>query len=67
MSARPMSMGHARALAMDGPVTTGHVRSEPLLPRNLARAVRYMRDNLREPLTLALLVRASGLTERTLH
>ena len=52
---------------MDGPVTTGHVWSEPPLPRNLARAVRYLRDNLREPLTLALLVRASGLTERTLH
>lgn len=52
---------------MDGPVTTGFIWSEPPLPRNLARAVRYLRDNLREPLTLALLVRASGLTERTLH
>jgi AraC-like DNA-binding protein len=37
------------------------------LPRNLARVVGYQRENLREPLKLAMLVDASGLTERTLH
>jgi AraC-like DNA-binding protein len=52
---------------MDGPATTDYGWSEPPLPRNLARAIQYLRDNLCEPLTLAMLVRASGLTERTLH
>lgn len=50
---------------MDGLAVT--VSAEPPLPHNLGRAVRYMRENLREPLTLSMLVHASGLTERTLH
>jgi AraC-like DNA-binding protein len=52
---------------MDGLAVSARIAPEPPLPRNLGRAVRYLRDNLREPLTLAMLVEASGLTERTLH
>jgi AraC-like DNA-binding protein len=33
----------------------------------LSRAVSYLREYLREPLTLPMLVQASGLSERTLH
>ena len=52
---------------MDGLATTDRALSERPVPRNLGRAVQYLRDNLQEQLTLTALVQASGLTERTLH
>ena len=41
------------------PLRLRSVRATP--PRNLGRAVQYLRDNLREQLTLTALVQASGL------
>jgi AraC-like DNA-binding protein len=52
---------------MDGLAGIEGSFSDPPMPRNLSRAVSYLRENLREPLTLPMLVQASGLSERTLH
>ena len=52
---------------MDRYVRTDRIVPEPPVPRSLGRAVTYLRQNLREALTLPMLVQASGLTERTLH
>ncbi len=52
---------------MDGIEMAHRPTGDPLLPRHLKFAVRYLRDNLERKITLAELAHNSGTAERTLQ